>query len=154
MIDNESYEQLSLFNEDSEKETPRRDVKKRVSTKKKNVDPSQAYDERMKRFWHYMEHVGMNEQWIETASGELRIIIDALADYYDIISEKVTAMEEGYAKGAWEYQLQRIKKIQTKLENSIGYNRDKQLEICMKKKAKKDDDIGEDALVLAIKKGK
>ncbi len=52
-----------------------------------------------------------------------------------------------------DYQMQRIKEIQTKLENSIGYNRDKQLEICMKKKSKKDDDIGEDALVLAVKKG-
>ncbi len=146
------YEQLSLFNADSNREMPSCDAKNPVSTKKKNTDPSQAFDERKKRFLHYMEHKGMNEQWIETASGELRIIIDALADYYDIVSEKVNAME-GYKKAAWEYQLQRIKQIQTKLENSIGYNRDKQLEICMKKKSKKDNDIGEDALVLLTKRG-
>jgi len=147
------YEQLSLFHTDPKPKTVGTDVKKPcASTKKKIVDSSQAFDERMKRFFHYIEHKGMNEQWIETCFGELRVIIDALADYYDMVSEKVNGME-GYAKAAWGYQMQRIKEIQTKLEDSTGYNRDKQLEICMKKKAKKDDNIGEDALVLAAKKG-
>lgn len=118
---------------------------------KKNMGPSQKFDERMKRFLHYMETEGMNEQWIETPPGELRIIIDALADYHDIISEKVNAMD-GYAKAAWKNRLQKIKQIQTKLENSVGYSRDKQLEICMKKKPKNDNDIGEDALVLISQK--
>lgn len=146
------YKQLNLFNTDSSPKMVDTNAKKpRTSAKEKNVDPSKAFDERMKRFLHYMEHKGMNEQWIETCSGEIRIIIEALADYYDIVSEKVNGMD-GYAKAAWTYRMQRITEIQTKLEESIGYYRDKQLEICMKKKPKKDDDIGEDALVLIAKK--
>lgn len=136
--------QLSLFpnNDESSKKT-----NKKI---KKNTDPSQTYDERMKRFFHYMEIRGMNEQWIETAEGEIRIMIDALADYYDIVSDKVTEME-GYSKAAWKDRLEKIKKIQAKLEASTGYSRDGQLEICMKKKRVKDNDIGEDALVLAAR---
>ena len=100
---------------------------------------------------HYLETKGMNEQWIEVCEGELRIIIEALADYHDIASRNVKAMEIGYSKAVWEDRLDRIKKIQTKLEESAGYSRDGQLEICMKRKPRKDDDIGEDALILAIR---
>ena len=135
--------QLVLFPQ--EKKEPKK-------SKEKATDPNQTFEERMKRFWHYMETKGMNEQWIETAPGELRIIIDALADYYDIVIAKTEEMN-GYAKAVWENRLNRIKQIQTKLEGSIGYSRDKQLEICAKRKSKKEDDIGEDALIMAMKKG-
>lgn len=121
---------------------------------KKREDPSEVYHERMKRFWHYMETKGMNEQWIETAEGELRIVIEALADYYDIVSRNTETMETGYAKAVWENRLRKIKQIQTKLEESTGYSRDKQLEICMKRKPMKDSDIGEDAIALACRRGK
>ena len=96
-----------------------------------------------------METKGMNEQWIEMAVGELRIMIDALADYHDIASERVKEMENGYGKAVWEHRLGRIKQIQSKLEDSIGYDRDRQLEVCRKRKPEKDTDIGEDAIVLA-----
>ena len=114
-------------------------------------DLSQTFDERMKRFLHYMEFKRMDERWIETAEGELRIVIDALADYHDIASKKTEAMEMGYVRAVWEDRLERIKKIQTKLEESVGYVRDKQLEICRKRKPKRNDDIGEDAMLLAVK---
>lgn len=94
----------------------------------------------------------MNEQWIETSVGELRVIIEALADYCDIAAKDVEAMEVGYAKAVWEIHLGKIKQIQEKLEKSTGYNRDEQLEKCMKRKSRKDDDIGEDALVLASRR--
>lgn len=123
-----------------------------VKPKKKSIDPSQTFDERMKRYWHYMEHKGMNEQWIETCEGELRIIVEALADYYDMAGRIVEAMEMGYPKAVWENRLERIKQIQIKIEESTGYSRDGQLAICMKRKPRKDDDIGEDALVLAARK--
>lgn len=44
---------------------------------------------------------------------------------------------EGYAKATWINRADKIKKIQTKLEESIGYSRDKQIEVCQKKKSKK-----------------
>ena len=126
-------------------------MKMKKKKEKKSIDPTQTFDERMKRFWHYMEHKGMNEQWIETCVGELRIIIDALADYYDIAGRSVETMDEGYPKAAWGYHLERIKQIQTKLEESTGYNRDRQIEICKKPKRARNDDIGEDALVIALR---
>lgn len=135
--------QLSLFQE--KHNTP-------AKTKKKSIDPSQTFDERMKRYWHYMENKGMNEQWIETCIGELRIIIDALADYYDIAGKSAETMETGYARAVWEERLERIKRIQTKLEESTGYNRDGQIEICKKPKQARNDDIGEDALVIALRR--
>lgn len=113
---------------------------------KKSTD---SYNERMKRFWHYWNMKNATEEMIETSSGELRIIIDALADYHDIVMEKVKVME-GYAEAAWINRADKIKKIQTKLEESIGYSRDKQIEVCQKKKSKKQDDIGGDALELAF----
>lgn len=135
--------QLSLFPEEQDFSG-----KTKKKKEKKSSDPSQTYDERRKRFLHYMEMKGMNEQWIETAEGELRIIIEALADYYDIIGKKVLEMETGYSKAVWEHRMGRIKQIQTKLEKSTGYSRDAQFEACMKRKPPKDNDIGEDALAL------
>lgn len=110
---------------------------------------TESYDKRMKRFWHYWNAKNATEEMIETAPGELRIIIDALADYYDIIQKHAETME-GYTKAVWINQAERIKQIQEKLEQSIGYNRDKQIGICQKKRTKKQDDIGGDALELAF----
>lgn len=115
------------------------------------VDPTRTYDERMKRFWHYMENKEMNEEWIETAPGELRIIVEALADYRDIVMEKTEEMT-GYKKAVWENRAETLQKIQTKIEQSIGYNRDEQLEKCKKKKISNNIDIGEDALTLIVNK--
>lgn len=139
--------QLSLFSveRDSAGKTKKRKEDKKL------FDPSQTFEERMKRYWHYMDTKGMNEQWIETCVGELRIIIEALADYCDIAGENIEMMEIGYSKSVWEDRLERIRQIRTKLEESIRYSRDDQLEICKKRK-KIGNDIGEDALVLASRK--
>ena len=136
--------QLNLFPEEHKSSVK---VKKK---REKSVDPSQTFDERMKRFWHYMDIKGMNEQWIETCVGELRIVIEALADYYDIACRSAETMEVGYSRAVWEERLKRIKCIQTNLEEATRYNRDKQIEICKKPKRVRNDDIGEDALVIAV----
>lgn len=139
--------QLSLFSEEQ-----KTSAKAKKTVEKKPVNLSQKFDERMKRFWHYMETKGMNEQWIETAPGELRIIIDALADYCDIISGHVRAMETGYPKAVLEQRLDKIQQIRVKLEESIRYSRDRQIEKCMKRRFKKESDIGEDALALITRR--
>ena len=110
--------QLNLFPE--EHNSPVKVKKKR----EKSVDPSQTFDERMKRFWHYMDTKGMNEQWIETCVGELRIVIEALADYYDIANKRIETMEVGYYRAVLEERMERIKQIQGRLEESTGYSRD------------------------------
>lgn len=134
-------------------EKPSADRKTKEKRKKKNADPDPArtFDERGKRLWHYMETKGMHERWIETAEGEIRIVIEALADYYDMAGRNVRAMETGYPKAVWEDRLEKIKKIQAKLEESVGYSRDGQLEICKKRKPRGNDDIGEDAMILAVR---
>ena len=120
---------------------------------KEEIDLDQTYEERMKRFWHYWNNKEENENQIETSVGELRIIVDTLADYSDYASRNIENME-GYNKAAWENRIERIKKIQSKIELSIGYDRDKQLEKCQKKRKENNDDIGEDAIVLALKRGR
>lgn len=121
--------------------------------KSEKNDPNHTYEERMKRFWHYWNNKAAKENQIETCEGELRIIVDALADYYDYASRYIEEME-GYAKAAWENRIEKIRKIQSKIEQSIGYDRDKQLEKCQKKRKENNDDVGEDAIVLALKRGK
>ena len=138
--------QLNLFPEEHKSSVK---VKKK---REKSVDSSQTFDERMKRFWHYMDTKGMNEQWIETCVGELRIVIEALADYYDIANKRIETMEVGYYRAVLEERMERIKQIQGRLEESTGYSRDKQIEICMKRKRIRNDDIGEDALVIATRR--
>lgn len=144
---NDMEEQMNLF---PEEQNPL--VRKEKG--KKGPDPSQTYDERRKRFLHYMEIKGMDERWIEMAEGEIRIVIEALADYYDVMNEQVGKMEIGYPKAVWEDRLEKLKKIQTKLEESLGYNRDRQLEICKKRRSSRNDDIGEDAITLIGKRGR
>lgn len=114
---------------------------------------TETFDERMSRFYHYMEIKGMQEEYIETCYGELRITVEALADYYDIASEKTAEMPDGLKKALWEDRLARIKKIQRKLEASIGYDRDEQITICQKKRGQSNSDVGEDALTLLSRKG-
>ncbi len=111
-----------------------------------------SYEDRRKRYLHYMEHVGMNEEWIETCVGELRVIIEALADYADLITPKIEKMEPT-KKALWRERRARIKKAQRKLEGSIGYDRDEQIRICMKTRPKASEmDVGEDGLTMMIKK--
>ena len=140
--------QLSLFG----KEEKQISVKKKSNKSVKNEDPNQSYDERMKRFWHYWNNKTAYENQIETCTGELRIIVEALADYCDYISKNIDEMQQSYAKAVWEIRRDKIKAIQSKIEENIGYNRDEQLIKCQKRKPNKEDDIGEDALIMALKK--
>ena len=114
---------------------------------------TETFDERMSRFYHYMEVKGMHEEYIETCYGELRITVEALADYYDIASEKTAEIPDGLKRALWEERLKRIKKIQRKLEASIGYDRDEQIIICQKKRGQDNSDVGEEALALLSRRG-
>lgn len=140
--------QLSLFGGEERQIS----VKKKNAKPAKTEDPTQSYDERMKRFWHYWNNKTAYENQIETCVGELRIIVDALADYCDYISRKIDEMPQAYARAVWEIRRDKIKAIQSKIEENIGYNRDEQLIKCQKRRPVKEDDVGEDALIMALKK--
>lgn len=85
--------QLNLFETE---EKPQQNTEKRK--KQKDASPDQTYDERMKRFWHYWNNKMACENQIETCEGELRIIVEALADYSDYVSKGIELMEHGYGK--------------------------------------------------------
>lgn len=130
--------QMSLFPE----EKPVRKPKVR--------DPGKEHDERMKRFWRYMDRQGMDERWIETVPGELRLLVDALADYRDIISRNAEGME-AYPRAVWLERVNRLGKIQQKMETSIGYDRERHLETCGKRSKRSTGNIGGDALSIAVR---
>jgi hypothetical protein len=50
----------------------------------------------------------------------------------------------------WKYHIDKFKHISEKIQLQIGYDYEKKKVKCAKKK--KDDDIGEDAMILALKK--
>ncbi|MBD5504573.1 MAG: hypothetical protein HDR09_12825 [Lachnospiraceae bacterium] len=91
--------------------------------------------------------------------GDLQIVCDVLYDYCNMLDDLITDPPEsvdqdtiGLWKSRYEYYLDRINNIRMKIESGIGYSVEKAFEKCRKRKEKKGDDIGEDALVLAVGK--
>ena len=96
---------------------------------------------------------GFKPATFRTSEGDLTIAINALIDYANICEQKAVEMEQGFESASLQYYADRFKKIAKKWSDAIGFDRDKAIAICEKKKLrkKKDDDIGEDALTLSIK---
>lgn len=83
--------------------------------------------------------------------GDLIVICNILHDYASAL-EVFANEKEGYEKALYEYQADRCGKIRRKIEESLGYSVEKAIEKCAKKNGKKRKaDVGEDALVLAIR---
>lgn len=90
--------------------------------------------------------------------GDLQIVCNVLYDYCNMLSEMLANPPDGVDENTiqlWRarygYYLERIQKIRGKIKTGIGYSTEKTIEKCNKRKPKKDDDIGEDALVMAMK---
>ncbi len=79
---------------------------------------------------------------------DIVFIICILKDYLKLIEEKEGIM--------WEYYKDKFSKLADKLSTQIEYDYEKQLEKCKKKMGTKtsDDDIGGEAMALAIKREK
>ncbi len=96
-------------------------------------------------------------QGIHTCEGDLIIICNAMSDYADILMEFIKQSEyDGYSKAFYEVHAERCRKISQKLQEQIGYDRDAAIERCRKKKSREEpeDDIGENALVMMVKKAR
>lgn len=84
-------------------------------------------------------------------------ICNVLYDYSSIFEDFI---QEAREKGeAWKeftygYHLNRCRKIQKKIEESMGYSTEAAIINCRKKQGRKEknDDVGEDALTLLVKK--
>lgn len=99
-----------------------------------------------------------HELHFKICPGDLQIVCNVLFDYCNMLSEMLADPPDGVDQGAIElwrarygYYLERIQKIRWKIESGIGYSTEKAIAKCKKRKLKKDDDIGEDALVMAMK---
>lgn len=101
-------------------------------------------------------------QGIHSCEGDLIVICNALSDYADLLIEFIEQSEyEGYKKAFYEVHAERCRKISEKLQEQIGYNREEAIERCQKKKGYYgqggtglDNGVGEDALVMMVKKSR
>ena len=96
------------------------------------------------------------EKAIYMCPGDLMYICNVLIDYARIFEAFCLEAEEqgeGWKKYTYEYYLIRCRKIQGKIESAIGYSTEAAIEQCRKKnkKSERDEDVGENALVLTLK---
>lgn len=86
---------------------------------------------------------------VSCSYGDMVFVICILKDYLKLIADK-----EGHI---WDYYRERFAKLADKLSVQIGYDYEKQLEKCRKKldaKETRQDDVGEDAMALAVNRGR
>ena len=95
------------------------------------------------------------EKELRTCCGDLYVIINALRDYANILE---SVIEEwgltGYHAAKYQLHAERCRKIAGKYSTAIGYNYDKALKRCQKRrdKARESDDIGMDGLEALVNK--
>lgn len=101
-------------------------------------------------------------QGIHSCEGDVIVICNAMADYADLLMEYIRQSDyEGYQKAFYEVHAERCRKISLKLQEQIGYDRDAAIEKCRAKRKyygqgseDNNDDVGEDAMVLAVRKSR
>lgn len=90
---------------------------------------------------------------IKTCYGDIRKIVDALMDYANILEKVCVEWKlEGFHRATYELHAEKLRDIAKKYQIGIGYDYEKALEKCRKKKKQKESDIGDDALSQLAKK--
>lgn len=113
-----------------------------------------TYDERKVRYIKYLETRNMFDITIEFSEGELKMIVDSLADYVDLIRPIVDQEQcSSYYNALWRIQIDKINKVKKKIEKAIGYDRDFQLAKCQTENKKEQiSNVGADSLELLLKR--
>lgn len=95
---------------------------------------------------------------VRLATGDLTLIIAVLHDYVRQIDEMLAKNEEppNYHRALWEYYREKFKSIAGKIGKQIDYDYEAKKAKCEKEARKKasTSDIGEDAMMLAVKYAK
>lgn len=90
---------------------------------------------------------------IKTCYGDICKIVNALRDYSRLLR---MACDEwalpAFQQAFFELHAEKLETISKKFQSGIGYDYDKALEKCQKKRRKHRDDIGDEALALAYRK--
>lgn len=81
---------------------------------------------------------------IQTCPGDIYKIVNMLMDY--------ARMLEGFHRATYELHAEQCRTIAKKYAAGIGYDYEKAVARCRKRREKRDDGVGEDALVLAMRK--
>lgn len=96
---------------------------------------------------------------IKTCYGDICKIVNALRDYARML--RMTCDEwnlQGFHRATYEHHADVLEKISKKYQAGIGYDYDAAVEKCRRKAERKhqrqEDDVGEDAMVLAVRKGR
>lgn len=90
-----------------------------------------------------------------TCYGDICKTVNALRDYARLLEMACDQWElAGFHRATYEYHAEKLRQIAGKLQAGIGYDYDAAVERCRKKqlKKKKSDDIGEDAMILALRR--
>lgn len=89
--------------------------------------------------------------------GDLMVICNVLHDYAQMLNE-AAKINTGYTQASYIYHAGRCERIRSKIENQMGYSTEVAIGKCGKKHKylgqeplAKGNDVGEDALVLAMK---
>ncbi len=95
---------------------------------------------------------GFQPATFRTCEGDLILAINALTDYADICERKASEMGQSFESASLKYYADRFRRIAEKWSAMVGFDREKAIRICerKKKRQKAPDDYGEDALVLAV----
>lgn len=95
------------------------------------------------------------EREIRSCYGDIYKVINALMDYARILEMACEEWDlQGYHRAIYELHADKLRSIAKKYQTAIGYDYDAAVAKCeaKKKKTRKDDDVGADALELVIKK--
>lgn len=92
---------------------------------------------------------------IHSCEGDLILAANALVDYGDLLDQYLEAHKdemEAFTAAYYAEHGERCRRVARKLAAALGYDREATLERCQKRQAKesKNDDIGEDALVMTV----
>lgn len=93
---------------------------------------------------------------IKTCYGDICKVVNALRDYARLLRMVCDEWNlQGFHRASYEHHADDLEKISKKYQAGIRYDYDAAVEKCRRKteKNRRDEDIGEDALLLAIQKG-
>lgn len=93
---------------------------------------------------------------IKTCYGDICKVVNALRDYARLLRMVCDEWDlQGFHRASYEHHADILEKISKKYQAGIRYDYDAAIEKCRRKteKNRREEDIGEDALLLAIRKG-
>lgn len=95
------------------------------------------------------------ERQFRTCYGDMYVIVNALRDYANMLESVVQEWGlTGFHAVTYQFHAERCRKIASKYSEAIGYNYDKALERCQRRRAKGEQfgDIGMDGMEAFVRK--